>query len=654
MNIIKAFYFGRHLFKTAPMACAGACGATPLSLPPITGTFFANTLAGQFRGGEFNKPAASASSAPPQPPPLMAAPPPAQLPDRYQQEPEPKTPPTTGNDPLPLLVGAGLVAPDELDPSEPYPPPNEQSTEQFHAFHANDLFSDVPGQQVAARGGDDVAVMSSYATGSGMKWTLPQIVDPEMAIDAGMHLLAKAFFYEDELALVVQLLRNHGGAPLPTAELKGADGAVIKTFKFDENFLKALLRRVSFGATVMDKLKPLIVFCLYCMTIRKFLYELQSYETLLAAAELDGGSKDPLGTKPLLPNLYATEEEKGYTRFSNPPRTIKEQAVYTDYAAYDLVQITRGLWDWSVAQETNITGIAPFLAVFTSSISTSKNPFFQSTGWVYDTSNAVKTAASASKSDDAKSIQTEMLKQISADAWFDTGKGSELNLVARLARAAWRSYFCDAIVRRFYQVAQRYSDFVEKHNKQAPGPLMADSDFLRTGGTAPNGVGRACPPGQVPTLEVPEEGVQRYVRAGGRDTRAPGFTGPIGPVSIEEARVPGTQMLKPGVEVSGCLPARQLTDVVAGTTMQALPVVDPFGKALAVPQNPGQPGQIGFSLFGGSTVGAPYQFNGNTLSFAAPVESMTGGVSASSPLIQQYFQHFHAPPFRAMMITPKL
>lgn len=635
------------------MACAGACGAPPPAFSlPATGTFFANTLAGQFRALETTQPA-------PAPAASFSAVAPSSSPP-----PEPKV--YEEKSILPPLVGAGLI--DEApggdsgsfggEPMENgYVVPSEtmggnQSTEQFHAF-ASDLFSDVPAeqQQQAPGGGaaDDISVMSSYATGSGMKWTLPQIADPEMAIDAGMHLLAKAFFYEDELALVVQLLRNHGGAPLPTTELKGADGAVIKTFKFDETFLKALMRRVSASATVLKKLKPLIVFCLYCMTIRDYLYELQSYETLLAAAELDGGQNEPLGADPLLPNLYATEEKGKFTRYTDTPVTIKEQAISGDYpyAAYKLVQITRGLWDWNVLKKDVSLAASPMglLSGFPSTTN------FAQTEFVYNTYAASNTAGVGK--DDAKTIQAAMVTAIQGETWFDTGKGAQLNLVARLARAAWRSYFCDAIVRRFYQVAQRYSDFVEKHNRQAPGPLMADSDFLRTGGTAPTGGGRACPPGQVPTLEVPEEGVDRYLAAGGKDTRT-GKAGPIGPISIEEGRVQGTQMLKPGVEVSSCLPARQLTDVVAGATMQPLPVVDPFGKALAVPRNPGQPGQIGFSLFGGSTVGAPYQFQGNTLSFAAPVESMTGGVSASSPLIQQYFQHFHAPPFRAMMITPKL
>jgi hypothetical protein len=60
--------------------------------------------------------------------------------------------------------------------------------------------------------------------------------------------------------------------------------------------------------------------------------------------------------------------------------------------------------------------------------------------------------------------------------------------------------------------------------------------------------------------------------------------------------------------------------------------------------------------FGAETVSVPYTFQAGTV---APAPSTGGGmegmsgVSASSPLMQQYFAHFNAPQFRAMVITPK-
>jgi hypothetical protein len=590
------------------MAGCGACGVPPTLAVPAVASFFSNTLAGQFHGSEVKKqkqlPPAFPPAAQPamQPGPIVGAVEPPSMSAQWE-----------------LLGGS-----DE-----------QKKQEQFHSF-ATDLFGS--SSQETPHNGDDVTVMSSYAKGSGLKWTLPPIVDPEMAIDAGMHLLAKAFFYEDELALAVQLLRSHSGAPLPVVELKGAEGSAIRTFKFDLDFLRALLRRVSAGTAVLNALKPLLVFCCYCMTIRAFLYELQSYETLLAAAEMDGGNTAGVVPDNVLPNLYNATD-------------ITALSSSTGSAVFTLVQITRGLWKWPAASDSG-----PAFEAFQTGAPSSNGFSVGAETWVF----------SSTLTETAKQQQEALLKAASKEAWLVTDRAGGLTLVARLARAAWRSYFCDAIVRRFYQVAQRYSDFQEKHRRQAPGPFMADADFLQSGSSAPGGLGKACPPGQIPTLAIPAdaEAQKRFKLANGGPTKAAAEGGAemdgteSFPIGIEEARVPGTQMLKPGVEVTGCLPARALTDTVAGGSLQPLPVVDPFGKALPVPQNPGQPGTMGFSLSGGqgNTVGVPLSFHGNTLSFAAPTANMEGmtGVSASSPLIQQYFAHFNAPPFRAMMITPKL
>lgn len=639
------------------MSC-GSCGVGAAGALPAmgAGTFFANTLAGRFAAGGRTKRSKDEPSMPRQQGQLAADP--KHFLALQQATPEGETAPGSGvfveedGQNRPVVAEAPVVRENgfELEP-------DGEEKKQFGAF-ASDLFGS--SVQETASPGQDVSVMSSYAKGSGMKWTLPNIVDPEMAIDAGMHLLAKAFFYEDELALAVQLLRSHSGAPLPTAELKGADGAVIRTFKFDLEFMKALMRRMTFTAGMYDAMKPLLIFCCYCITIRDYLYQLQSYETMLQAAELEGNNKKPIADG-LLPNLY----ESKTTEAAN----ITKQSIEEQSAVYGLVQITRGLWKWPTDSDAGSS-----FAAFRVSATTGPQIVYDENKWVYETDKAITSAAGApaapvvggaapapNPAAAAKPIQDAMIVAFKAIPWFNTS-GKDLSLVARLARAAWRSYFCDAIVRRFYQVAQRYSDFIEKTGKQADGPFMADADFLKTGGTAPNGSGRACPPGHIPTLEIPKDaGAQaRFKAANGgppkneQKAAMDGMTGPFA-IGIEEARVPGTQMLKPGVEVTGCLPARQLGDTVQGTQLQQAPVVDPFGQPLPVPSGGGR-SQMGFDLSGGSGQsygGVPYQFHGNTLTVAAPAEGMSG-VSASSPLIQQYFQHFHAPPFRAMMITPKV
>jgi hypothetical protein len=90
-------------------------------------------------------------------------------------------------------------------------------------------------------------------------------------------------------------------------------------------------------------------------------------------------------------------------------------------------------------------------------------------------------------------------------------------------------------------------------------------------------------------------------------------------------------MLKPGIGAAGCLPARSMQQIVGGAQFFPRPAAQDV------------PLFFQSNAMGGAGAGA----------FQADTRFMAD-VSASSPLIQQYFQHFNAPPaFQAMVITPQ-
>jgi hypothetical protein len=543
------------------------------------------------------------------------------------------------------------------------------------------------GDQVEAPAAVDVNTMARYAQGGGMRWKLPKLNDFDQSVNLAIHQLACAFFTGQELDTATQLMRLGSGKPVPTVEVPVTDTSSIQAFKFDMDFLKAFHARTGgLDDNMIKSLSSLIVFCLYAQSVRDFLRTLQQHDVVMNMRE--AGRGDLTGLRKLIPDLYNLDVEK-IDWF-----TMSRQ----------LVALTQGIWTWQadtidnpiVASYKRLIDAARVAngGVADARLDVSEMTEMRNGYQAFRLQGAVRlrlVAPDAVKAADlnnfiaidqpmqgvppAQAAPGTVLdvecqpspRSPGIDALYNamndpavrndvaTGYKSllfneyapEHNLLQRLASAVYKAIMHhggssastvtlgDALVRRFYIVAQRYSDLKRMGAPGGRGPMVMGPDFLQSGNTGPNNAGITCPPGTVPKLVVSDERLLRQgdqklhddltaALPGGRALQAGD------PVGIKAAQVEGMPgMLKPGIGAAGCLPARSLNQIVGGA--QLFP----------------QPPAANVPLFFGATPpnagGAPFRADMTYFS----------DMHASSPLIQQYFQHFNAPPaFQAMVITP--
>lgn len=597
------------------MACA-ACGIAP-PLPPVpapVATFFAQEMMG---------PAGDPEEAKPKLDPLAAASVSAVLPAAGIEQ--------TGG-------GGGAATPSHKEALRPLP---SLSTEGMFAADTVDVFGNplAPPSESSGGGGGSAAalkVAAVYAQSVGA-YTMPPVASIEDAVNATIHAMAQQFLEGRHMRLLIQLLNSRRDAPLPVHTARDpSTGASADIFLFDGAFLRALLQLCANGMVKPNKydgnqgaLREVVLFTCFAISIRSLFTRLtQAYYEVDIAARQTGKVGD---LAKLLPSVY---------EFDPNERAKSELTRW-------MIASAQGIWRWSDDPDV-FARMKPFADEFQKAGA----PFAAAGASAATPEVGAKTGAyvcapvTSGKADDLK-VLYDAIATVDAAKSMD----ADTTIMQAFAAAAYRADTITALYKHFMWVAQAYTQFSESAKRRAAdGPATADANFALSGGTGPSAVDTVCDGGNsVPRLVVSDANMFKQATGIVKSDNAP--------VTLTDGVIARTGQLMPGVRVEGCLPTRALADVVGGARMPAsggiAGMLTSQGTPLAMPNPAPIYANVRGMRLGGFGADETQQSPQPTTQAQTFAADTVAGIAAASPLVQQYFAAFHAPPsFRAVVITP--
>jgi hypothetical protein len=425
-------------------------------------------------------------------------------------------------------------------------------------------------------------------------------------------------------------------------------------FRFDMDFLKALIRVIGSAPADFSMHKNLVLFTLYAMTMRKYCDRWTMAYNLIDMNQRTGEQiKGPLGSQfDDLLNVHEIDAKGAQFGAKGGGQVV--------------IRLAQGVWQWPDEPQSLLTWAN---GITLGSVQKTAGT------WLYKDLPADQTALTA------------RFTELHGDTFFLARGDNAANesVVSRLAHAAYMSGAITALYNHLQWVSRMYTQAIERQpaGGAAGLPVMADSAKMGVDASA-TGYGAervGCPPNTVPVVRVTDPklfavtGERKVVDMVGYEEKkfkdANGIADPSGSteqkalaqmyddmtrktVPLKDGMTADGKSLLPGLSAAECLPAVPVSSVVAGTTVAGAPPVAPGPMPLAIGAGTPQPLVSRFLNIGGVPYASGFGATGSgpTPGFGFSADTVTS-MSSTSPLVQQYFAHFNAPPaFHAVVVTP--